>query len=83
MHSPNLNRVADRPIVREESYVVQKCLPFPLLIIHRVQEDWPLPAAENTDRDLRVWPGQRNHLMENMEDKVTPTTSFTLLTLSI
>lgn len=62
---------------------MQKHLCLLLLIIHKARGGQHLPAGENTARDLRVWPGQRNHLMENMEDKVAPTTSFTLLILSI
>lgn len=62
---------------------MQKCLHILLLITHRAPGDQHLLTGENTARDLRAWPGQRNRLAENMEDKVAPTTSFTLLILSI
>lgn len=77
LHSPNLGRGVDRPTVMEESRAEMS--PF----IHGAQGGWHLQAGENTARDLRAWPGQRNCLMIKMVDKVAPTTSFTLLTLSI
>lgn len=77
--SLNLSTVVARPTVMEESSAMQKYLHFPLLIIHMVRGNQHLPAGENTARDLRAQTGQRNHLMKNMEDKIAPTTSFTLL----